>query len=240
MTPSAPRDDVRERIAAAAADLLKQEGSSGVTTRAVAERAGVQAPTIYRLFGDKDGLLDAVAERAMAQFSAAKIATLSPTSAPADPVDELRHGWAETVRFGLENPDLFVILSDPRRGRDSPALAIGMHALEERVHRVAAAGRLRVPEARAVALIHAAGTGAILSLLEAPDGHRDPDLADTLLEALLERILVGTEGASPEVAQTRQHAAAVTLRAVADDLEALSPPERALLAEWLDRVIGAG
>jgi AcrR family transcriptional regulator len=36
-------------------------GRRAVTTRAVAAGAGVQAPTIYRLFGDKDGLLDALA-----------------------------------------------------------------------------------------------------------------------------------------------------------------------------------
>lgn len=237
MTPSAPRDDVRERIIGAASDLLKDAGSAGVTTRAVAERAGVQAPTIYRLFGDKDGLLDAVAEEAMERFSAAKVSALSPVSAPADPVEELREGWAETVRFGLENPDLYVILSDPRRGRDSPALATGMRALAERVRRVAAAGRLRVSEARAVALIHAAGTGVILSLLEEPEGARDPELAETLIDAVLDRILVEEEKSSPEPAQTPPRVAAVTLRAVSDDLEALSPAERALLADWLDRVI---
>ncbi|WP_230007781.1 TetR/AcrR family transcriptional regulator, partial [Microbacterium sp. Bi128] len=200
MASSTPRDDVRERIIGAAADLLRDEGSAGVTTRAVAERAGVQAPTIYRLFGDKDGLLDAVAEQAMARFSAAKVSALSPASAPADPVDELRHGWAETVRFGLENPDLYVILSDPRRGRDSPALATGTRALAERVRRVAAAGRLRVPEARAVALIHAAGTGVILSLLEEPVDERDPELAETLFGAVLDRILVEAEEPSPDPA----------------------------------------
>jgi AcrR family transcriptional regulator len=39
-----------------------------VTTRAVAEAAGVQAPTIYRLFGDENGLLDAVAEHGFASY----------------------------------------------------------------------------------------------------------------------------------------------------------------------------
>ncbi|MGF2047081.1 helix-turn-helix domain-containing protein, partial [Enterococcus gallinarum] len=62
MASSGSRDDVRERIIAAAADLLQDGGTAAVTTRAVAERASTQAPTIYRLFGDKDGLLDAVAE----------------------------------------------------------------------------------------------------------------------------------------------------------------------------------
>lgn len=237
MTPPAPRDDVRERIVGAAAEILRTEGSAGVTTRAVAERAGVQAPTIYRLFGDKDGLLDAVAEHAMALFSASKTSALTSAPASTDPVGELREAWGETVRFGLDNADLYVILSDPRRGRDSPALANGVRALEERVRRVAAAGLLRVAEARAVALIHAAGTGAILSLLEQPIGERDPELATTLLDAVLDRILIEQEESAAEEMPAAHRAAAITLRAVTSDLTALSVPERALLAEWLGRII---
>ncbi|SDO91257.1 transcriptional regulator, TetR family [Microbacterium sp. ru370.1] len=234
MPTATPRDDVRERIIASAAALLRDKGSAAVTTRAVAERAGIQAPTIYRLFGDKEGLLDAVAEWTMATFGAAKVADLA-RPATGDPVDDLRHGWDETVRFGLEHPDLFVLLSDPRRGRDSPALATGVHALEERVRRVASRGRLRVSEERAVALIHAAGTGAILTLLEHPSDERDPAVADALFEAVLASIIVPeATGASAEPAH---RTAAVTLRADAAELDALSNSERSLLVEWLDRVI---
>ena len=50
-----------ERMLRAAADLLQTGGIEAVSTRAVAAAAGVQPPTIYRQFGDKDGLLDALA-----------------------------------------------------------------------------------------------------------------------------------------------------------------------------------
>ena len=59
-----PRDQpasAAERMLRAAADLLQTGGIEAVSTRAVAAAAGVQPPTIYRQFGDKDGLLDAVA-----------------------------------------------------------------------------------------------------------------------------------------------------------------------------------
>lgn len=237
MTPATPRDDVRERIIASAAALLRDEGSAGVTTRAVAERAGIQAPTIYRLFGDKDGLLDAVAEWTMATFSAGKIADLDAERSSSDPVDDLRRGWEQTVRFGLEHPDLFVLLSDPRRGRDSPALAAGVYALEERVRRVASCGRLRVSEANAVALIHAAGTGAVLTLLEHPSDERDPAIADALFEAVLGSIIVPEAIAAST--EPVHRSAAVSLRADAAELGALSSAERTLLVEWLDRVIDA-
>ena len=54
--------DGRNRVVAAAVALLARGGREALTTRAVAAAAGVQAPTIYRLFGDKQGLVDAVAE----------------------------------------------------------------------------------------------------------------------------------------------------------------------------------
>ena len=45
----------------------------------MAEAAGVQPPTLYRLFGDKDGLIDAVAEHVMATYVAAKSEPIDPT-----------------------------------------------------------------------------------------------------------------------------------------------------------------
>ncbi|MGI8416298.1 MAG: TetR family transcriptional regulator, partial [Nakamurella sp.] len=62
--------------------------------RGVAEAAGLQAPTLYRLFGDKDGLLDAVAEHVMATYVSVKAAIVEAATADdADPLDDLRAGW---------------------------------------------------------------------------------------------------------------------------------------------------
>lgn len=131
--------------------MLRERGAAAVTTRAVADGAGVQAPTIYRLFGDKDGLLEAVAEHAMATFSAMKAdAVRAARDEATDPVEDLRTGWSMTIGFGLANPDLFVLLSDPERGRRSAAARAGTALLAERIRRVAEAGRLAVPERRAV------------------------------------------------------------------------------------------
>src|SRR5579862_10063683 len=65
----ADRRETRDNLVEVAARLLREQGAAAVTTRAVAEAAGVQAPTIYRLFGDKDGLLDAAAEHVVASMS---------------------------------------------------------------------------------------------------------------------------------------------------------------------------
>src|SRR3954462_3943119 len=129
-------DEVRATIIEAASRLLRAEGVRGVTTRAVSQAAGVQPPTIYRLFGDKDGLLDALAEHALAAYVGEK-----SVEAEQDPLTDLRSGWRSHIAFGLANADLFLQLSDPQR-RHSPAVAAGDAILRRRVHRLAAAGRL--------------------------------------------------------------------------------------------------
>ncbi len=228
------RSDARMRIVDVAARLLREEGPSAVTTRGVAERAGVQAPTIYRLFGDKDGLLEAVAEHTMATYVSVKHAAVQAASAAdVDPLEDLRTGWQMQIDFSIANPAVFRLLSEPHRVLHSPAVQSGNRVLQARVHRLAMAGRLRVSEQRAVGLIQAAGVGATQTLLATPTERRDPGLADALFEALLREILpdpVEAIGSGPVVA-------AVTLRASASRLDVLTAAEQQLLAEWLDRVI---
>ena len=48
----------RDRLLLAAAELLDAADGSEVSTRAICDRAGVQAPTLYHHFGSKQGLLD--------------------------------------------------------------------------------------------------------------------------------------------------------------------------------------
>jgi AcrR family transcriptional regulator len=224
---SASRRKTRANIVECAAQLLREQGASAVTTRAVAQAAGMQAPTIYRFFEDKDALLDAVAEHAFATYVAGK--TLVEDSG--DPVADLRAGWQTHIGFGLANAALFALLTDPSRGAHSPAAAAGLEVLRAREHRVAAIGRLQVPERRAVELIHAAGTGAVLTLLSTPPGHRDLDLADAMYVAVMRSILTDVQTLPADSAA----AAAITFRAIAPKLTILTAAERTLLSEWLDR-----
>jgi AcrR family transcriptional regulator len=230
------RADTRARIIDVAARLLQEQGPAAVTTRGVAEAAGVQAPAIYRLFGDKDGLLEAVAENVMATYVSAKAAIAQSASAgEVDPVGDLRSGWQTQIDFGLANPALFRLFSDPERVLQSPAAQSGRRVLESRVHRVAESGRLRVSERRAVDLIQAAGIGTIQTLLATPPERRDADLAEGMLEAVLRQILVD----APDSTGNGSTATAVAFRAITPHLEVLTDAERQLLAEWLDRVIAS-
>jgi AcrR family transcriptional regulator len=223
------RDRTRAQLVEVAAELLATAGPEAVTTRSVALAAGVQAPTIYRLFGDKSGLLDAVAEHEFASYMARK----PPVDAHADPVESLRTGWELHVGFGLANPGLFRLMHTALRTPEGRAVAAaGVGVLQARVHRVAEAGRLRVTERRAVELIQAAGTGVVFTLIDQAEDERDDTLADTAWESVCATILSDASTA----AITGPAAAAVTLRATLPDLKALTAAERALLGDWLDRV----
>ena len=229
----AARETARRRIVEAAADLLAREGRDAVTTRAVAAAAGVQAPAIYRLFGDKDGLLEAVAEHGYATFLAAKHADAHPR----DPVEDLRAGWDLAVEFGLRNPELYALMyGEPRRGTTSAAFHAGMRILLGRIRRLAAGGWLRVDEELAAALIHATARGAVLTWLSLPDGRRDP----ALLTAMRESMVAAVTHDKPAVPDANPASAARALRALLPEQTTLSGAEQRLLGEWLDRLAAAG
>lgn len=222
--------DTRARIIAAASTLIAEGGSEAVTTRAVAKAAAVQAPTIYRLFGDKRGLLDAVAEEAFAAYVADK----TGHRPGADPVEDLRHGWDAHIAFGLANPAIFALISATYPEPLPRAAVAGLVVLRERVRRVARGGRLRVSEERAVDLIHAMGMGTVLTLLEKAPTER-AGLADaawkTVSAAIIgERAIAGDEGVS---------GSAAALRTRLDELTLLTPGERLLLDELLQRISDA-
>jgi AcrR family transcriptional regulator len=223
------RELTRRRIVEATADLLAREGRDAVTTRSVAAAAGVQAPAIYRLFGDKDGLLEAVAEQVYTAFLAAK----QRDSNPQDPIEDLRAGWDLAVEFGLANPALYALMyGEPRRGRASAAFQAGMQILIGRIRRLAAGGWLRVDEQLAAAVIHATARGAVLTWLSLPDDQRDPALLTAMREAMM--AAVTTE--RPAVQDAGPAGAARALRAALPEQTTLSDGERHLLGEWLDRL----
>ena len=232
--PAVPpsRDAVRARLVDVAADLLAAQGPEAVTTRSVALAAGVQAPTIYRLFGDKNGLLEAVAEHGFANYVAQK----PPVHADDDPVAGLHAGWDLHIGFGLANPALFRLIHTAMRTPDGQsAIEAGANVLRQRVTRVARAARLRVPEQRAVDLIHAAGTGVVLTLIDQPTDTRDEALGDLAWQGVCTTILTGEHTTAPAATAT----AALTLRAALPDLAMFTPHERALFGDWLGRIADA-
>src|SRR4029077_8029054 len=240
MSSRDPRPDARTRIVRAATGLLARGGRSAVTTRAVSAAAGVHPPTIYRHFGDMQGLLDVVVRETYA-VHVREQATRALTN---DPVEDLRRGWDLHLAFGLAHPDAFALLYSARSVPASVSVIDeGVSVLHELVARIAEAGRLRIDVAQATALIHAAGAGITLTLAATPADERDPRLSETMREAILTAITVpapaDARNAGPDSAPAPDRVAvhAIALRALLTDTRGvLSPAERQLLSEWLDRL----
>jgi AcrR family transcriptional regulator len=240
MSSRDPRPDARARIVRAATELLATSGRNAVTTRAVSAAAGVQPPTIYRHFGDMQGLLGVVARETLA-VHVREQATRALTN---DPVEELRRGWDLHIAFGLANPDAFALLySAPSVAAHTSVIHQGVAVLQGLVARIAEAGRLRVDVVHATVLIHAAGTGVTLTLAATPPGERDPRLSETMREAILTAVTIPASakgpnrGANAASAAERIAAHAVALRALLTEAPSvLSPAERQLLSDWLDRL----
>ena len=221
---------MRAKIIAAAARLIAEGGPNAATTRAVASAAGVQAPTIYRLFGDKQGLLGAAVESVLSNY----VATKAGRVADADPLQDLRNGWDMHVAFGLEHPHVFAITVTS--GLEETVYRTGLDVLRKRVQRLAEEGLLTFSVDRAVALFQAAGMGTVLTLLQQPEDERDPGLSVAAREAIIASF---TREASKRGDDGLVRAAATTLSARLSQTSALSKGERLLLQELLTRIANA-
>jgi len=218
----------RDRLLLAAGQLLHEAKGGNVSTRAICDRAGVQAPTLYHHFGSKQGLLDAVVNYGFTQYVSEHTADV------AVPVQALRAGWDSHVRYGLEHPGFYVLL----HGQIEPAVPCTLTAraeamLLDRLVEVARSGRLLVPPADAAREIVAANVGVTLSLIARPFDERDSAMSARVREAVIGS-LVTDEG----VRDGSVGALAVALSAALAEGSALSPAETTLLREWLDRLSG--
>ena len=227
-----------DRILQAAAHLLAEGGREAVSTRAVSRAAGVQAPTIYRQFGDMQGLLDAVASHGYATYLASK----RERETSQDPVEDLRRGWNLHIDFGLANPALYTLMySYPRPNTPHPAAAEAQEILLGQLRRIAEAGRLRVGVERAAHMIHAAGVGVVLVLLGQGGANGDQTLSVATREAVLAAITTDPHVASAHARPAPRSDAirhAVALKAsLSQDAGSFTTAERALFSEWLARFI---
>jgi AcrR family transcriptional regulator len=93
----------REALLAAAGQLVSERGIDGVGVRSVADRAGTTTRAVYALFGSKEALVQAVAQRAF-ELLIDRIDAVPLTDDPGeDLVARAVHGFRA---FALEHPDL--------------------------------------------------------------------------------------------------------------------------------------
>ena len=96
-----PDDAISERVLDATLDLAAASGIRNLTMDDVARRAGVGRMTVYRRFGDKTRLVEALAVREGRRC----LAELDAAARPAQPIaDQGAEGVVTSVRLAREHP----------------------------------------------------------------------------------------------------------------------------------------
>jgi AcrR family transcriptional regulator len=236
MTLTRAETPVRDRLLVAGAQLMEASGGPEVSTRAICEAAGVQAPTLYHHFGSKDGLLEEVVSHGFRQFLSQGG---DPSSDPQDPIEEIRQGWDRHVQFGLQHPAFYAyIYGRVERGKRCGVVdevqAMLLHALEP----AARQGRLTISPSDAAAQILAASSGVILALITDPADEPDLALSLRVRDAILESVTSRRTGRDSKTAAVSTTSAAIALASTLDEAPppSLSVAELALLRVWLDRL----
>ncbi|WP_089959512.1 TetR/AcrR family transcriptional regulator [Lentzea xinjiangensis] len=216
--------EVRDRILAAATELVDKAGVEGASIRDVCAAANVTPPTVYHHFGDKKGLLDAVVAVGFDRYLREK----RDRSPSADPVEDLRRGWDGHVEFGLRNPALYGLMYGGARTTQHPASLEGERILRRIVTRIGEAGLLTMPVDDAVRTIHAASVGTTILLIANPGL---VELSERTREAVFGSVLVAQAGEAGLASAAR-----VLLAQVARSDVPLTPGELGLLRELLARL----
>jgi AcrR family transcriptional regulator len=98
---SAPDDTTSHRILDAALDAAAASGLRHLTLDDVARRAGVGRVTVYRRFGDRQGLIEALGVREARRC----IETLDEATPPDEPIEEqVADGFVAGLRLIREHP----------------------------------------------------------------------------------------------------------------------------------------
>jgi AcrR family transcriptional regulator len=134
------------RILDAAAAIADEQGVDAATTRAIADRAGVSYPSLYRFFADREAILDELLERHVAELDAR--------------CQEAEQTWAITSVADLLNSELdlhvhyYRLFPSSARlwmgGRSSPTVTKHVRArmkkLAERMHTMLESAGLIPPD----------------------------------------------------------------------------------------------
>ncbi|HEX7760680.1 MAG TPA: TetR/AcrR family transcriptional regulator [Caulobacteraceae bacterium] len=110
----------RRRILEAAHDLLREVDMEGVTVKAIAQRSGLSAATIYNLFGSKAAVLSGVFDLDLATYEA-----MVAGAAAEDSLDLIFHAIAIAADLYRGDPSFY------RLTMVAPALARGGGARAE-------------------------------------------------------------------------------------------------------------
>lgn len=173
--------------------LIAERGDLDVPLTDVARAVGCKAPALYGHFRNKAALLRAVHDAGFARLYRDKLAVAARTRG--DAFERLRQGGRAYLRFALDNPVLYRLMSAPppllEIGADPLATDAGRQALDFLTESVQACQRdgylPGADPARYAFTFWAAVHGAALLILQAraPDGRRRRQVADDLVDSVM-------------------------------------------------------
>jgi AcrR family transcriptional regulator len=226
--------DARTRMLGAAEALLLESTECDISTRAVCEAAGVGAPVLYRLFGDKNGLVAAVVDRAFDRYLASKRAQKLSD----DPVADLYSTWDLHIDFALKNQAVYRTAYAPALATVPPGVEKARQLLVDRLVRCAEVGRLTMTPDQAAQVMMAAATGVALSLISQPSIFSDPVLSRRVRDSVLGELVAQT--VPPDRRRDPVKSVALQMAAlVRANRTPLTDPELALMLQWLGAISSA-
>lgn len=105
---ASPEPSTRERIVAAAEDLIARHGIEGLRVKEIAARVGIRPPSLFAHFGGRDDIVSAVVERMLRRIEA-----LFDAPAEGTPEEEVRARTRRLVLFLIDNPaDARIVLRE--------------------------------------------------------------------------------------------------------------------------------
>jgi AcrR family transcriptional regulator len=158
-------------VVRAAVELLHEEGLEAVSMRRVAARLGVSPVPLYSRVGNKDDLLDAVADQLLADLVPGRVAGADGADADRAPWTECVEAWVRALHDRLRAmPDSRIVLRTRRWAF--------VEASRPLVEALRAAGFGESEAVRACRLVMWAVIGFVTvesaSLAEGRGGHRSP------------------------------------------------------------------
>ncbi|MES2450196.1 MAG: TetR/AcrR family transcriptional regulator [Pseudomonadota bacterium] len=184
---SAKAAETRERLIAAAATVLRDQGAAALSLEAVASVAGVTRLTVYHQFGSRRGLLEALFDRLAEAGGMMDIASAMGAPDPRDGLARLVKVFCAFWSSDDSLPGLYAVA-----GID-PELMEGLNARNARRRELLAALISRVgardgaAEQDVIDILFALTSFAMFQAMAS--GGRSPDSVCTLLQGLCDQTL---------------------------------------------------
>lgn len=183
--PQREEDHARRRLLRAARELLSEHGPQGATARAICDKAGVRAPTLYYHFGDLFRLHQAAVNASFLEI----MAGYRRHSRVLGAVAAVRQAWEALMYFATAEPLMARLLIEAVvENRPPAALALTLTRLRSDMDDLAARGGLAVSGEVATGMLWTAAVGAVCL---ATNAKADPVQCAQVSDALLETILAG-------------------------------------------------